>query len=247
MNEVIKILETRHSTRAFSAEKVKDEDLDLILRSVQNAPTSMSAQQVSLVVIREKDRIAEITKYTGNQPQVACADAFIVVCMDFNRTNTAVDLNGDKQCIHKTAEGLLVAATDAGIMVGLLDVAIQSLGYGSTIIGGLRDQPEACIKMMELPNMVYPLVGITIGVKKTGDQGQPRPRVPFDTFCFKERYDKDAVVRGVKQHEIDLTAYWQKLGVDMPSYYQCTAGIYKQLYYPATVPSLLKQGFGFEA
>lgn len=246
INETIKTIQERRSIRAFSGESVAEEDLDLVLRSVQNAPNSMGAQQTSLIVIRDKERIQQIAKITGGQPQVAAADVFIVVVVDYNRTNIAVEKTGNTQAIHKTMEGQLAGAVDAGIYVALLDIAIQSLGYGATIIGGLRDQPMEAIEMMGLPEMTYPIVGITMGVKKKDDQTSLRPRVPFDSFCMDEVYDNEKVKQGVDQHDIDMEKFWCDQGQEAPNYSQAAANIYKQLYYPNTKPSLEKQKLGFE-
>lgn len=246
INETIKTIQERRSIRAFSGESVAEEDLDLVLRSVQNAPNSMGAQQTSLIVIRDKERIQQMAKITGGQPQVAAADVFIVVVVDYNRTNIAVEKTGNIQAIHKTMEGQLAGAVDAGIYVALLDIAIQSLGYGATIIGGLRDQPIEAIEMMGLPEMTYPIVGITMGVKKKDDQTSLRPRVPFDSFCMDEVYDNEKVKQGVDQHDIDMEKFWCEQGQKAPNYSQAAANIYKQLYYPNTKPSLEKQKLGFE-
>ena len=62
MNEIIKLMNSRKSDRVFSGEAVKQEDLDLILRTVQRAPTSIGAQQISLVVVEDTDTIQKIAE-----------------------------------------------------------------------------------------------------------------------------------------------------------------------------------------
>ena len=52
MNKVIEQLQNRRSVRNFTGEKVKDEDLELILRTAQRAPSSVNGQQISLIVTR---------------------------------------------------------------------------------------------------------------------------------------------------------------------------------------------------
>lgn len=55
MNKVIEQLQNRRSVRNFTGEKVKDEDLELILRTAQRAPSSVNGQQISLIVTRDKE------------------------------------------------------------------------------------------------------------------------------------------------------------------------------------------------
>ena len=45
MNEVIKQLQNRRSVREFTGEKVKDDDLKLILETAQRCPNSVHGQQ----------------------------------------------------------------------------------------------------------------------------------------------------------------------------------------------------------
>ena len=49
MNEVIKQLQERRSVREFTGEKVKDEDLKLILKTAQRCPNSTHSQKISLI------------------------------------------------------------------------------------------------------------------------------------------------------------------------------------------------------
>lgn len=247
MNEIITLMNRRKSDRVFSGEAVKQEDLDLILRTVQHAPTSIGAQQLSLIVVEDKDTIAKIAEYTGGQPQVASADKFVCVVADFNRTREAVQLNGASQTITTMVEGLLVGAVDAGIMVGALDTVIKSLGYGSTVIGGIRNNPQGMIDLLGLPPLTFPMVGITLGVVSSTDTAQPKPRVPFESFAMYGRYDADKVAQGVLTYDKELRTWWDEQGLtDMPSYVGATSRFYGALYYPSVKTTLQKQGFTLE-
>lgn len=63
MNKVIEQLQNRRSVRNFTGEKVKDEDLELILRTAQRAPSSVNGQQISLIVTRDKEKLKKLLKY----------------------------------------------------------------------------------------------------------------------------------------------------------------------------------------
>ncbi|PZP11088.1 MAG: NADPH-dependent oxidoreductase, partial [Aliarcobacter butzleri] len=47
MNPIIKQLSERKSIRQFTGEFVKDEDLELIIKTAQRCPTSINGQQIS--------------------------------------------------------------------------------------------------------------------------------------------------------------------------------------------------------
>ena len=78
-NQTIKQLQNRTSIRDFTGERVSDEDLDLILRTAQRAPTSINAQQISLVYTRDKAKIKQIAEFAGGQKQIEIADVFVAI------------------------------------------------------------------------------------------------------------------------------------------------------------------------
>ena len=49
------------------------------------------------------------------------------------------------------ADGILVGAVDAGIMLNAIQTAAGALGYGTTAIGAVRSNPEKFIEMLNLP------------------------------------------------------------------------------------------------
>ncbi len=143
MNTIIEQQLNRRSVRDFSGEAVKAEDLTRILQAAQQAPTSINGQQISLVVTRDKDTIQKIAELAGGQPQVAGADVFVTVVVDYHRPASAMDAIDQSLVINQSAEGLMVGAVDAGIMLNAVQTAAESLGYGTTAIGGIRANPEA--------------------------------------------------------------------------------------------------------
>lgn len=247
MNNVIQQMLNRKSVRNFTGEKVKDEDLALIFRAAQQAPTSIGAQQVSLVYTKNKEKIKKIAELAGGQPQVATADVFVTIVIDFNRTNEACMLQNKQQVIHASAEGLLVGAGDAGIILNALQTAANALGYGSTAIGGIRNHPQAMIELLNLPEKTYPIFGITLGVADSEKAANVKPRVPLHSFVMEDTYDKEAVKQGVVAYDKTLRIWWDEQGLtNMPDYSNQTAMFYHHIYFPTIAKTLLKQGFAFK-
>ena len=245
-NPTIKQLLERRSIRVFTDEEVKDADLQTILRAAQQAPTSINAEQVSLVVTRDRDTIQKIAQIAGGQPQVAAAPIFVTFVIDFNRTYQACRLVGEEQVIERSAEGLVSGAVDVGIMLSSFQTAAEALGYGTTCIGGIRANPKAMIELLKLPPRTYPLVGSTLGVPDLAKRPQVKPRVPLESFAFDETYSQEKMLAGVLTYDTTLRNWRDAQGMtSMPSYAQSTAGAYKQVYFPKVAETLSAQGFGF--
>ena len=85
MNEIIKQLQNRRSVREFTGEKIKEEDLKTILATAQRAANSVNGQQTSLIVIKDKEKLAKIAELCGGQKHIAEAGAFVFVLVDFHR------------------------------------------------------------------------------------------------------------------------------------------------------------------
>ncbi|HCM1552984.1 nitroreductase family protein [Vibrio parahaemolyticus] len=246
-NITIEQMLSRRSVREFTDSHVSESDLELIIQAAQQAPSSINGQQVSLVVIRNKERIKKIAEIAGGQPQVAGADVFIAIVVDYYRTSYAMSLESEQHIIEQSAEGIVVGAVDAGIMLNALQTAANSLGYGSTAIGGIRRDPKAMVELLNLPQKTFPIVGMTLGVSKENNQAQVKPRVAIESFAMMENYDTKSIEKGVNDYEKTLRQWWDNQNLtQMPSYSKSVSGFYKSIYFPNVASILLKQGFDFE-
>jgi hypothetical protein len=58
---------------------------------------------------------------------------------------------------------------------------------------------EELIEILELPEKVFPLFGIAIGVPKKVNR--IKPRLPLDGVLFRENYDTEAAERAVDRYD----------------------------------------------
>lgn len=245
MNETIKQLQNRRSVRNFTGERISDEDLELILRTAQRAPSSVNGQQVSLLVTRDKQKLKKLSELC-NQEHIATADVFVVVVMDYYRGQYTSKTVGQKNIAAHSADGIFVGAIDGGILLNALQTAAEALGYGTTAIGAIRGQLQEIIDMFELPKGVFPLVGTTIGVPTDYRHKTVKPRVPFESFAFFDKYDAKKVEEGVEIHEKEMIKWREEEGTaQLPSYKEMIVRAYENLRYNKVNETLKKQGFEF--
>lgn len=248
VNPTIQQLLNRKSIRNFTGESVNENDLELIFKAAQRCPTSINGQQISLVYTRDKEKIKQIAQLCRGQKQVETADVFVTFVIDFNRTAHALNTINKTQVVEKSAEGVIVGAIDAGIMLSSLQTAAESLGYGTTAIGAVRCEPDAFIEILNLPAKTYPLVGSTIGVpKQHAKEAALKPRVALDSFVFEDIYDNDKVKTGVEEYEKELETFRKANDMDyLTSHKEAIAGFYENYYMPQVKRSFEQQGFKFE-
>lgn len=245
-NPTLALLRERRSVRAFTGEHVPQEDLHQILLATRQAPSSINAEGLSLVVVRDPERIAAIAQIAGGQPQVAGADVVVVFVVDYHRTGLAAQQHGREQVIQRSAEGVLVGAVDAGIALATFQTAAHSLGYATTAIGGIRNDPAGLIELLGLPEHTFPVVATTLGVADPEKLPRIKPRMPLASYAMEERYDAHAVAEGVRAYDEELRAWWDEQGMNqMPTWSQDTSGTYSVYYFPTVAASMEAQGFRF--
>lgn len=248
LNETMGVLLDHRSIRAYTDESVSDEVIGQILDAVQAAPNWVNLQHVSVIIIRDPERIALFSRLCGNQRHVAEASAFLVFCGDFHRTKLAFDLHGRKfSGVADQLDSLIVVAHEAGIALEAAVVAAESLGLGTVPIGDVRLRALDAVRELGLPEYVVPLLGLCVGYPAE-DPGR-KPRLPREAACFEERYDPDLAAALVRYDE-DYAAYLaaRRANSRKGTWTQLAADFYRPPYdhYPE-VPAMLKQQGFFAA
>ena len=103
----------------------------------------------------------------------------------------AAEINGEEFVITESEEAKLVGAVDVGLALSNAIAASESLGLGIVPIGGIRKEAEAVAKLLELPEFVFPMVGLVIG--HPADDSEVKPRLPKEVIYNKEIYNKDSL------------------------------------------------------
>jgi len=236
------ILRRHRSVRAYSDRAVSDETLDDLISAVQQSPSSINGQQTSLVVVRDADRRKRVSEIAGGQPWIAEAPVFIAVVMDFHNTALAGEKKGLQQVIHESLEATVVGAVDAGIILDNLITAAESLGLGIVPIGGIRYDPAAMIELLQLPPLIFPIVGMCLGYER--GESHIKPRLPMASFRHDEVYNADGLQQAIKAYDETLIAHWQKVARgNGESWSDTIAGFYQHVYFPKVKPVLVQQGF----
>lgn len=210
MQDTLELLCSHRSERDYADQPVSDDMLERIVEAAHRAPTSINAQHVSIIVVRDASRRRRIAEIAGGQPWIARAPVFITVVIDFNKTRLGVEAAGKEQVIHQSFEGFAAAAVDAGIALESIMVAARALGLGVVPIGGIRKDSQAMIELLELPPLTFPIVGVAIGHVNRG--ATVKPRLDRRTFRHDERYDASSMPEAITAYDQALAEYWRQAG-----------------------------------
>lgn len=244
---MLNILENRKSIRDFKEEKVKEEDLKKIVEVALRAPTYANTQVVSLVVVKDEKRKEELAKLSGNQKHMIDASAVIVVVMDFYRSKKLLEDMNENLGIINDVESLLVGSIDAGLVLSQLQTAAHTLGYGTTVIGGIRLNSDKVIELLNLPKYTYPVIATTIGVPKDNLPKTKLPRLDIDGTVFYETYDKEKSFMAEKKYIGQFNKYCEEIKVNLTPFDKVLINYFKfGNGRSKTTEFIKKQGFDIE-
>jgi len=197
MNPTIDLLLRHRSVRAFTDAPVPRAHIEAAVRAGQAASTSSAVQAYCVIHVTDPATREALVPLTGGQRKVADCAAFFVVCGDVRRHRLICEDAGVEY--DARLEAFLVAAVDASLFAQNAVVAFESLGYGICYVGGLRNELADVDRLLELPDGVYPLYGLCVGVP--AEEPSERPRLPLPSVLFEDRYPSDDTVRA------ELAAY----------------------------------------
>jgi FMN reductase [NAD(P)H] len=186
MNETLKIMAMHRSVRKYKKLAIPDNLLDGMLNSARQASTSANLQAYSIIVVKDQDKKERLAKFCGDQVWVARCQVFLVICPDLFRLEKVVERQGYTSN-DKHLEMFIVATVDAALVAQNILTAAESCGLGGVMIGGIRNHPHEVCELLELPEKVYPLMGMCLGYP---DQDAIlKPRLQPEVVIHYEKYD----------------------------------------------------------
>ncbi|PAK21079.1 hypothetical protein CJJ23_03715 [Mycoplasmopsis agassizii] len=208
-NQTIDLILKRRSHRQMSGDSITPEDLDEIVKAMNAAPTSSNKFHVSALVIKDPEVKEEIFAKVNieRQKHYLTSAITIVFMIDFNRIETASKVQ-NQSVVIKTFDNFLNAWGDAYIMLQNAVIAAESLGYNSTIVGGVRHfgLPVFLQEKYNLPENVFPVIAVNIG--KSDGAALERPRL---NRVYIDKYDKNEVAQEVKDFDAVETKFWKEV------------------------------------
>ena len=162
MNPTIELLQNHRSIRRFTEQAISEELLSQIITAGQAAATSSYIQATSIIRVSDPDLRQAFVELSGKQRYISTCSEFLVFCADLHRNQQRIQELGGEGDFAWT-EQFLTAALDVGLVAQNVVTAAESEGIGICYIGGVRNDPERVIKLLDLPKLVFPLFGLCLG------------------------------------------------------------------------------------
>ncbi|MBY0330555.1 MAG: nitroreductase family protein [Acetobacteraceae bacterium] len=177
----------RRVTRRYRAEPIPEPLLRTLLAAMQSAPSKSDLQQYSVIVLQDAQKIAQIARWIGGMDWIAEAPVFLLFCGDIRRGRRVCALHGRSHA-NDNVDTFVNATADAALAMGTMILAAEAAGLGTCPISYVRNHVEKIGPMCGLPEGVFPVAGLTLGVPE-GSRNWLSPRLPQHLVVHRESYD----------------------------------------------------------
>ena len=212
-NAALATLLAHRSVRAYRPDPVPPAVLRMAVAAAQSASTSSNLQVWSVVAVEDPMRKARLAALAGQQRHIEECPLFLVWLADLSRLRSLGSERGRATDGLDYLESLLVAVVDASLAAQNAVVALESLGYGTVYIGGMRNKPEEVAATLGLPADVVAVFGLCVGLPDEARPAAVKPRLPVEAVLHAERYGGPPSADLVAAYDAALRGFQNEQGM----------------------------------
>jgi FMN reductase (NADPH)/FMN reductase [NAD(P)H] len=199
MNETIRIINSRHSTRAFSDRSLSNEEKETILQAAFRAPTAGNMMLYSIIEVEDQSLKEKLVETCDNQPFIARSPFVLVFLADYQRWWDYYQVSGaqekalemNRPARNPQVGDLMLACCDALIAAQNAVIAAESLGIHSCYIGDIMENYEIHRDLFNLPQYTFPVAMLCFGFPKHESiHTEMTPRFQPQFIVFKNQYQR---------------------------------------------------------
>ena len=228
MNETLRLLHERASTRSYAGMPMTVEERAAIIAAALRAPTAGNLMLYSIIEIRDQALKERLAVTCDDQPFIAKAPLVLLFVADYQKWTDlfAVSDVGEVAGVEpRRAAGagdLLLACCDALIAAQNAVVAAESLGIGSCYIGDVMEHGETHAELLGLPPHTFPVTMLCFG--RPAKRRRPTPHFTKDVVHV-DRYQRMTPAElAVRQAELQETLGPRQLPAGTGNYGQWVYG-----------------------
>ncbi|ASS74146.1 nitroreductase A [Tumebacillus algifaecis] len=207
MNQTIDLLQGHRSIRKFKPTALTEEQIQTIVHSAQMASSSSNIQAYSVIGVTDPALKKQLAHLAGDQNYVEECGLFLVWCADLYRLQQACAKHG-VEMQKQYVESFLVATVDVSLAAQNAALAAESLGLGIVYIGGIRQNPAGVTELLNLPQLVFPVFGMCVGVPD--QEPSPRPRLSRDAVYHENTYRTSQITAGIDNYDQTMHDYYRE-------------------------------------
>jgi FMN reductase (NADPH) len=238
-NPTIETIHAHRSIRKYKDEQIPHDHIELAVIAGQAAATSSAVQSYSVLHITDSAKRQAIADLCGPQQKVHDCGAFFVICAD-NRRHMLMHQR-EKKTFDQRLEAFLLGVIDGTLFAQNMVLALESMGYGTCYIGGLRNDLAAINTILNLPQGVMPIFGLCAGVPD--ESPSMRPRLPLSSVLHTDSYpDDELLLASIDVYDDIYAQYLNQRGAKPGTWSKAMLGKYENIIRPALASFYESQG-----
>ena len=208
--DALAVLNERSVCRRYRADPVPESLLRLLCATALASPSKSDLQQADIVRVCSPEKRAAIHRLLPASPWIAGAPEFLVFCGDGFRLRRVFGRRG-VAFPNEHLDAFFNAAVDGAIVLATFVQAAELAGLGSCPISEVRNHAATIAELLELPDWVFPVAGLTLGFAEAKEPFSPR--LALSATVHVDRYDPTRV-------DEELDAYDERRIRDRPYHRQ---------------------------
>jgi len=185
--KALEVLKEHRTYRNFDENyQITDDELQNILQASRQAPSWMNGQMYSIIVVKDREIREKMVVLNPGNPHMLHSSVFLVFAADLKRTKKVAEHYGVDYPINEGLDPLITAVTDAALALENAVIATEALGLGSVVVGSIRKDIAEVSELLNLPEYVLPIAGLSIG--KPNVEMRSKPRLPEEAVIHYDTY-----------------------------------------------------------
>jgi nitroreductase/FMN reductase [NAD(P)H] len=183
-------LASRRSHRRFKPEAPSLDLLKMLSAVALSAPSKSDLQARDIVIVTDAEKRRRIATEVVGQAWLENAPV-ILVFLGNNKRQRQIHQWRDKPFENDHLDAFFNPAVDAGIAMQAFVDAAESIGLGCCPISGIRNNCPLVNELLDLPDHVFPVVGL--GVGWPSQEGHVSVRLPLEATVHVDTFSDDNI------------------------------------------------------
>ena len=197
-SDFLTYLAARRSHRKYLERPVDPALIETLSAAALCAPTKSDLQQRDIVIVGDPSLRKDIGALFPDDPWIRAAPAFLVFCGNNRRQRHLHEWRG-RPFVNDHLDAFFNAAVDAGIVLATFVIAAERLGLGCCPISAVRNHAARVSDLLDLPDHVFPVAGLTLGWPAGG--GNVSLRLPLSATLHRDRFSEAGLRQAVDAYD----------------------------------------------
>lgn len=197
----------QHRTiREFKDMDVPGDIFDILMEIARRTATSNGMQSYSIIRITDPSIKKEIAKVCKQEYVRRVPELLIFIVDQFRNDNIAKgkgSTTGNAADMDRFFQGF----TDACIAAQNVVNAAEAMGLGTMYLGSILNDPAKTCKILNLPKLTFPVIGLGVGYPNQHPQLKPRFENRLRVFENSYRIFDDYLDE-IKDYDEEMTTYY---------------------------------------